>query len=223
MERGISDFCRIFLLCMALFAAIFLWQPAVLSQSDGDVSQIERYAFVQGESCQVIATYAYFYSQPDFDSERLKAGDEYILLQHGEILQVEGVDGDFVLSSCEKGSGYIYQYYLSQSQSLTVYPVFNGSVRNDGAAIYDIDGQPTSFTAKAGQGVYIYNGFKDQGDFTSLQIVLEDGQLYNGLMKNVDIKPDGVSGLLIIGVSIIACCVTIILTIVFLKKKKKVK
>lgn len=218
-----SIFCRFAIAAVAIVAALLSLQTLNCSKYEIFVNQTEMMIFLPGENCHVIASYAFLYSQADFGSERINVDGEFVTLPRGTSVQVENAEGDFVYVSCDLGQGYVYQYYLSQSESLTVYPVFNGSVKVDGAIVYDIDGQNSGFAAKAGQGVYIYNGFKDQGDFTSLQIVLADGSLYNGLMKNGDIKPDGVSGLLIVGISIIACCATIILTIVFLKKKKKVK
>ena len=58
-------------------------------------------------------------------------------------------------------------------------------------------------------------------DFVAVQIVLEDGSLYNGYMLKADIEPDGISATLIVGITIIVAVATIILSLLFIKKKKK--
>lgn len=55
----------------------------------------------------------------------------------------------------------------------------------------------------------------------AVQIVLEDGSLYNGYMLKADIEPDGISATLIVGITIIVAVATIILSLLFIKKKKK--
>ena len=104
-----------------------------------------------------------------------------------------------------------------------IYPVTNATIRND-TKIYDLQLSDSELPlAKKNTRVYLYNGFDDKKEYTSVQIVLESGELYNGFIKTADIKPDGVSGLLIAGISIIAASVTVILSLVFIKKKKKSK
>lgn len=181
-------------------------------------------SFAPAQEVSVISSYSYLYAQPSFTSEKIMDGEEELLIYHGEKLTVIEEEGDFVLVEYQSNlQGYIYKYYITTNSSQVVYPVFNGNVRIEGAVIYDIDGSPTEYRAHAGQEVYIYGGFNDDGDFTAVQLVLEDGNLYNGLIRTEDLSPDGVSSLLIVGISIIAACVTIILSLVFIKKVKKKK
>ena len=81
----------------------------------------------------------------------------------------------------------------------------------------------TGLIAKKDTRIFIYSGFNEKKQYTPVQLVLEDGSLYNGYIKTADIKPDGISSLLIIGISIIAAAVTIILSLVFIQKKNKKK
>ena len=165
------------------------------------------------------------YKEASFSSNKVQREGGDLLLMHGQSLEVISEDGDFVqvtLSIDEQAyQGYIYKYYITKNSAQIVYPVFNGSVRTDGAVIYDLDKSPTEYTAQKEQGVYIYSGFDDDEEYTAVQIVLSDGSLYNGYLRTVDLAPDGVSPLLIVGVSLIAASVTVILSLVFIKKSKK--
>lgn len=157
-------------------------------------------------------------------SNKVQDNGEDLLLMHGQALEVIDEDGDFVQVSLTLNEqvfqGYIYKYYLTKNSAQSIYPVFNGSVRIDNAIIYDINKTPTSYTAKKNQGVYIYSGFNDDEEFTAIQIVLDDGSLYNGYIKTIDLSPDGVSPLLIVGITLIAAAVTVTLSLVFIKKRK---
>ena len=171
----------------------------------------------------VISSYCYIYSSPSFlESEKITIENEPYLLYHNDKVEyLEEKNNFYKVKICDKDiTGYVYKYYLTSNTSQSLYPVFNASIRKD-TLIYDIDKNPTDYIATKGQGVYLYNGFDDKNEFTAVQIVLENGDIYNGYIKSQDISPNGVSNLLIVGISIIAACVTIILTIVFLKKKKK--
>ena len=157
-------------------------------------------------------------------SNKVQDNGEDLLLMHGQALEVIDEDGDFVQVSLTLNEqvfqGYIYKYYLTKNSAQSIYPVFNGSVRIDNAIIYDINKTQTSYTAKKNQGVYIYSGFNDDEEFTAIQIVLDDGSLYNGYIKTIDLSPDGVSPLLIVGITLIAAAVTVTLSLVFIKKRK---
>ena len=54
-----------------------------------------------------------------------------------------------------------------------------------------------------------------------MQVVLEDGSLYNGYMLTKEVSPDGISGLLVAGISIIIALVTIVLSIGVQRMVKK--
>ena len=138
-----------------------------------------------------------------------------------EVIQEEG-DFVYVNVKVEQNNytGYVYRYYITSNSPQIVYPVFNGNVRVDKAIIYDMDFNPTQYTASKNQGVFIYEGFSSD-EYTAIQLILEDGSLYNGYIKTVDLTPQGISPLLILGISIIAACVTIILSLLFIKKRKK--
>lgn len=184
---------------------------------------ISLFSFNAGQEVFVTASTCYLYTAPSFESEIVLDNEEKVTLIHGDKLIVISQSDEFIevkLSKNEQISGYVYEYYVTDNISQKVYPVFNCSVRNDNTIIYDFEKEPTTYTASSGQRVYIYNGFDDQKGFTSVQVVLPDGSLYNGYIKSDDLKPDGINRLVIVGLPIIAACVTIILSIIFLKKKK---
>ena len=167
------------------------------------------------------------YTEADFNSDKIVIiEDEKTLLVelwHGDEVKVESIGEKFALVTTNDNiEGYIYKYYLSNNASQSVYPVFNASLRKE-SVIYDIDQNPTDYIGEKGTRVYIYQGFDDDKEFTAVQIVLEDGSLYNGYVLTANVNPDGVSGLLIIAISIIVAGVTIILSLVFIKKKKDKK
>lgn len=181
-------------------------------------------SFIPEQEVSVIASYCCVYTDASFEAEKLKDGKNDLLIYHNDIVKVLEEKNDFVkVQVNETVNGYIYKYYVTANSSQDVYPVFNASIRNNDTIIYDIDQKDSGFKAKAGDRIFLYAGFNDKKEFTPIQIVLEDGSLYNGLIKSSEINPDGISNLLIIGISIIAASVTIILSIVFIKKTKKHK
>lgn len=178
-----------------------------------------------GDSGYIISSRAYLYSEASFSSEKVMLNDEEVVLYHGQNLTIIAEQDDFVQIELtyngENIEGFVYKYYVTNTTSQTVYPVFNGSVRRD-TMVYDIDLQP-QYNIKSGQEVYIYSGYDDDDEYTAVQVVLEDGSLYNGYVLTQDLQPRGVSPLLIVGISIIAACVTVILSLIFIKKVKKNK
>lgn len=184
-------------------------------------------ALSEGGQAKIIVSKTYLYTADNFSSEKVIYNDGenaiLVILKHGEIVTIESFSGDFAyVKTADEKSGFIYKYYISDNTSQQVYPVFNASIRND-TKIYDIEQNETEYTAKKGSRVYIYQGFNDKKEFTAIQIVLDDQTLYNGYIKTEDIKPDGVSGLLIVAITIIIAAVTIILSLLYIKKKRKKK
>ena len=178
-----------------------------------------------GDSGYIISSRAYLYSEASFSSEKVMLNDEEVVLYHGQNLTIIAEQDDFVQIELtyngENIEGFVYKYYVTNTTSQTVYPVFNGSVRRD-TMVYDVDFQP-QYNIKSGQEVYIYSGYDDDDEYTAVQVVLEDGSLYNGYVLTQDLQPRGVSPLLIVGISIIAACVTVVLSLIFIKKVKKNK
>lgn len=181
-----------------------------------------------GQSLSVVATFVNLYASPSFERVLTDASGQAYTFEHGTIFQAIEENGDFILVSAqvegEKIEGYVFKYYVTTNENgQDVYPVFNGSVTLDGAIIYDINGNPTQHIAKLGQGITIYGGFDDQNEFTSVAIVLEDSSLFYGMMRTQDISPYGVSGALIASITIIIALVTIILSVIFIKKSRSRK
>ena len=184
--------------------------------------------YIVGQEYSVIASYCNLYQTPSFEEVLTDSnGDEYVF-PHGYIFEYLEIDGDFVKVQTkindETVTGYAYKYYLTNNKNnRVVYPEFNGKVIADNAHIYDIDGVDTYKVATLGQEIYIYGGFNDKEEFTAVAIVLEDNSLYYGLMKTEDISPYGVSGALIASISIIAALVTIIMSVLLIRKTRKNK
>ena len=181
-------------------------------------------ALTEGGKAKVIVSRCYLHTADSLSSEKVTyaQGEDTILvvLEYGDIVNIESVTGEFAfVTTANEKEGYIYKYYITQNTSQAVYPVFNASVRKD-TIIYDINKNATEYTAKKGTRVYIYKGFDDKEKYTAIQIVLDDESVYNGYILTEDIDPDGISGVLIIAISIIVAGVTIILSLVYIKKKK---
>ena len=176
----------------------------------------------------IIATKTNLYSSADFSSEKVTILDEdeqpvLITLKFNDIVTINEIQEDFAYVKTEQGvDGWIYKYYLSQTPSQAVYPVFNATIRKD-TIIYDIDKANSGNLAMAGTRVYIFNGYDKKEDLTQVQIVLEDTSLFVGYIATEDLEPDGVSKMLIVAITVIAAAVTIILSLLYIKKKIKKK
>lgn len=185
----------------------------------------KSHALEIGGDAKVIVSRCYVYSDATFEAEKLKIVENedevFVTLKFGEVVKINGFNGDFAwVTTAEDKNGYVYKYYLSDNKSQEIYPVFNASLRRE-SQILDIDFEETGLKASKNARVYLYEGFDDDKKYTAVQIVLEDGSLYNGYILTEDIKPDGVSALLIVGLSVIIATVTIVLSLLFIKKKKK--
>lgn len=179
------------------------------------------YALENGKYGTIIASRCTVYSQADFNSDKILINNEEIFyLKHGEEVDILEVNSDFAKISKDNIEGYVYKYYITQNSSQIVYPVFNGSIRKD-TIVYDMDFKESGYTLNKGDRVFAYKSYNDKEEYAAVQVILEDGNLYNGYIHTKDLDPDGFSGLLITAISIIVAAVTIILAIVFIKKKKK--
>ncbi len=174
-------------------------------------------------SAIIIASKCYVYYEKDF-SKKIEIDGKAVYLNHGDNVTILEEEGDFALIDCDniefEGNKYVYKYYLSQNKAQNIYPVFNGKLRRN-AMLYDND-LKEKVILKKNTRVFIYEGFK-KGEYTAIQVLLDDNAPYFGYIKTENIKPDGINGLLIAGISIIVAAVTIILSLVFIKKKNNKK
>ena len=179
-------------------------------------------AFSPNSTATVLASKCPLYASADFTSEIVVYQDnDYYLVQNQQV-EVLSEEGDFILvKTQDEVEGYVYKYYLTQNSSLQTYPVFNCSVREN-CLIYDLEKNPTTYVAEKDARVFIFNGFdKIEGGYTEVQVVLQDGSLYSGLIKSESLKPDGINRNAIIAIPVILAGITVILSIVFISKKKK--
>lgn len=210
---------KILILCLFMLMAF----------SSVSFSATNSFALEIGKTATVIASRCCLYENADFSSNKLtlSSGEEepsIFYLKHGDKVDITEDQNDFVkiIYTQNKNQtihGWAYKYYFTQNTSQSVYPVFNATIRTD-TIIYDMDYQNSGYSAKKNQRVFIYKSFEQEG-YTAVQVVLENQTLYNGYVLKKDVNPDGVSGLLIAGISIIIAGVTIVLSLVFIKKKKK--
>lgn len=179
--------------------------------------------FLPNDTAFIIVSQCFLYSDASFTSEIVKDnGEEYILYQNDKVTIISESDDFVLVETDDQQTGYVYKYYLSKNSSQTVYPVFNCSVRND-SPLLDINKNETGIMIEAGKRVFVYNGFDNLDGYTEVQIVLEDGSLYSGIIKSDDLNPDGINGLIFIAIPLIMAAVTVILSVVLIKKKKKKK
>lgn len=171
----------------------------------------------------ITASSCYVYEDASFDSQKLEQDENVIILAHGDKVTFKSQSGNFCLVKINSSDveGYVYKYYLASNDSITYYPVFNASIRED-SVVYDLEHNPTDLTVKKNQRVYLYEGFSGK-EYTNIQFVTEDGTLYNGCVLTEKVKPDGVNRLLIVAIPLIAAIVTVVLSVVFIQKKKKRK
>lgn len=203
--------------------SFFIVCMTLLSLIDGNFfASAETYPLKEGFAT-VTTSKCDLYEEPSFDSQKLKVDEVVISVKHSQQVEIISIENDFAYIKFQKQKGYVYKYYLTQNKSQAIYPITNATLRND-TKIYDLQLHDSELPlAKKNTRIYLYNGFDDKKEYTAMQIVLENGELYNGYIKTADINPDGISGLLIAGISIIAASVTIILSLVFIKKKRKDK
>lgn len=172
----------------------------------------------------VTASSCYLYEDASFDSNKIKQDGEDFVVSHGQAVIMENESGDFCLVTIKNLdiSGYIYKYYLTEKSAVSYHPVFNATIRET-TEVYDMNYNQTEFSVQKDQRVYLYKGFNSKGKYTAVQIVLEDGSVYNGYVLSEKIKPDGVSRTLIIAIPLISATVIVILSVVLIRKNKKKK
>ncbi len=169
----------------------------------------------------VITSKCDIYSLPDFSSDKLlDENNNIISLKHKQIVNILEIINDFAYIEVENVKGYVYKFYLTNNSSPIVYPVFNATIRKD-CTVFDYDFEDSGYTLKKNTRIFVYEGYSSKQDYTAVQFILEDGSLYNGYVDKQFVDPDGVSSLLILGITIIISAVTIILSLIFIKKKKK--
>lgn len=174
---------------------------------------------------QIIVNACYLFTAPSFESEKvLDLNNEEIILKQNDSAVVLEESGDFALVQIDNSiRGYVYKYYLSYGENIDVYPTFNATIRHDDTQVFNLDYSQSSIVLDSGTRVFIYGGYDDKNEYTQVQFVDENGELFHGYVRTSNINPDGVSSLLIIGISIIVACVTIILSIIFIKKSRSNK
>ena len=214
MKKVVKIF-SLFVVVIALFIGLFC------------PTNKNTFALSEGGEAKVIVSSSYLYKTDSFEADYVSYQEEdatiLVKVKYGDKVVVNNFNGDFAyITTNDNFEGYIYKYYLTDNSSQVVYPVFNASVRRE-TTVFDINQEETSISLKKGTRVYIYEGFNDKKEFTAVQIVLEDQSLYNGYIKTENVKPDGVSGLLIVAISIIVAAVTIIMSLLYIKKKKTKK
>ncbi len=169
----------------------------------------------------VNANSCYLYQEPSFESEKVYVDEEAFVLNHGDTLTIiEEKDNFALVQTIDNTIGYVYKFYLAYPDDYQIYPTFNASVRNNNSIIYNLEKEKTTYTANAGDKIFLFEGYDADSEFTAIQIVLENGSLYNGYMLTKDVSPNGISASLIVGITIICAVATIILSLLFIKKKK---
>lgn len=174
---------------------------------------------------QIVVSACHLFTTPSFESAKVLdlSNEEIILKQNDSVLVLEE-SGDFALVQIDNTiRGYVYKYYLSYGENIDVYPTFNATIRHDGTQVYNLDYSQSNIVLDSGTRVFIYGGYDDKNEYTAIQFVDGNGTLIHGFVQTSNINPDGVSSLLIVGISIIVACVTIILSIIFIKKSRSNK
>lgn len=188
------------------------------------VSLVSLVSFTPEQEAKIIASSCYLYSESSFSSECVTYQDQPVILKNGDMVEIVADEGQFVKVKIASKvvEGYVYRYYISATNAQDVYPTFNATLRTN-SNLYSFDLEQVLTSLEEGTRLFLYDGYDDKQEFIPVTVVLEDGTLANGLVATSDIKPDGISSLLIVGITIIAACVTVLLSLIFIKKYKNNK
>lgn len=182
----------------------------------------------------VITDYAYVYSAPNFSSSHVKTNENVDLkLEHGDSVTIYSEElynnqfyritcikdnikyGDtsdcYVFSECvaklEKEQDIVLTYNGETSIETIVYSLDNGSDENVEIARLDKQTQ-----------IYLYEGYNRKAEWTNIKFSY-DGKIMLGKIKTEDIKPYGINNVLIISVTAIFACVSVIFILLGINKK----
>lgn len=176
----------------------------------------------------VITDYAYVYSAPNFSSSRVQTNENVDLkLEHGDSVIVyseelynnqfyritcNGVTSDcYIFSECvaklEKEQEVVLTYNGETSIETIVYSLDNGSDENVEIAKLDKQTQ-----------IYLYEGYNRKAEWTNIKFSY-NGKIMLGKIKTEDIKPYGINNVLIISVTAIFACVSVIFILLGINKK----
>lgn len=177
------------------------------------------YSFAQTKQIIINTSYSYLYKSPDF-SEHYD-----FKINNQEILTCTDYQNNFYLVSYTFDevtyTGYIPSEfaspYIEQQDVLLVY---NGKIINS-TQVYSASDASLMEGIKLDPNhqVYIYEGFDSKKEFTKIKFSYNN-QIVTGMVKTVDVKPNGINKAVIISLSIISALVGIILIMLGLSKKK---
>ena len=175
----------------------------------------------------VTTNYAYMYKSPDFNAGKY----DFTLDHNDEVYVVDGnLNNDFYLVSYTYNNvsydGYVYKECLAvledEQEVMLVYNAktaikTNVYFLNDQGQI-DTDGIST-ITLEENTELYLYEGYNRKAEFNAVKFSYE-GKIMLGYIRTEDISPYGVSNVLIISITAIIACVSVIMILLGISKKK---
>ena len=102
----------------------------------------------------------------------------------------------------------------------------NATIKNDNSILYDKNGEnfvENGKTLKASTKIRILDGYDKNKEYTYISYQTDDGQIYYCYAKTKDIDVKGVNYSVIVAVSILVVCASLIVIVFGLKSKKKKK
>lgn len=166
-------------------------------------------------------------------SEASLTSSHLFTLKHKDEIQLEMEEtspkryaGDgfifFHIINEEKEGFILSDLVVPKNNFLTTIPKFNAKT-NAKARVYFLQNgnyTPSNITLPKHQRVFLYQGFNNKKQYNAVAFVHENEVVY-GFLKKDDIDPDGVNPLLITIACFAIAAIGIILTFVFMKRKKK--
>ncbi len=174
----------------------------------------------------VTANKATVFAEADLTSEKL-----YVLNHKTEVkIEFENDnpkvynENGFVFFKVESADnmGYVLaDLVIPKTDFLETIPKFNGRTNGKATVYFLEDGKyvASEITLPKHQRIFLYEGFNRKKEYNAVAFVYENEIIY-GYLKESAIDPDGVNPVIITVVCFAIAAIGIILTFVFIKKKK---
>lgn len=170
----------------------------------------------------VTTNYAYIYEAADFSSPKidlkLEQGTSVELLQENEIngfynIKYGALEG-YMLCECLGKVENEQDVMLVYNAKTSVKTVLHAQ-----GADGNVDKSSGILSLDENTEVYLYEGFNGKLEYTKVKLS-HNGKMYFGYIKTADISPYGVNNVLIIAITAIIACTSVILILLGISKKK---
>ena len=102
----------------------------------------------------------------------------------------------------------------------------NAKIKNDDAVLYDLQNEtytPNGKTLKKDTKVRILDGYDKNKEFTYISYQTDNGDIFYSYIKTIDLYVEGINYSVIVAVSTLVACISVLLIVFGFKGKKKKK